>query len=113
MLPHKTVRGQLAIGRLAVFEGIPEPYDKKKRVVVPAALKVLRLRADRNYTVLGDLSREVGWGYTELVAGLEAQRKVKEQAHYAQKKAAAVLRSKAEKEADLSAVAPVLASLGY
>jgi large subunit ribosomal protein L13Ae len=113
MLPHKTVRGQLAIGRLAAFEGIPEPYDKKKRVVVPAALKVLRLRADRNYTVLGDLSKEVGWGYTELVNRLETQRKVKEQAHYAQKKAALVLRSKAEKSADLSAVTPVLNGFGH
>ncbi len=95
------------------FEGIPEPYDKKKRVVVPAALKVLRLRADRNYTVLGDLSKEVGWGYTELVSKLEAQRKIREQAHYAQKKAAAALKSKAEKEADFSAAQAVLTSSGY
>jgi len=113
MLPHKTVRGSLALGRLAAFEGIPEPYDKKKRVVVPAALKVLRLRSDRNYTVLGDLSKEVGWGYTELVAKLEAQRKIKEQAYYAEKKAAAALKSKAESSADLSTVTPVLASFGY
>ncbi len=113
MLPHKTARGQLALARLAAFEGIPEPYDKKKRVVVPAALKVLRLRADRNYTVLGDLSKEVGWGYTDLVAKLEAQRKIKEQAHYAQKKAAAVIKSKATKEADLSAVQPILAAHGF
>ncbi len=113
MLPHKTVRGQIALGRLATFEGIPEPYDKKKRVVVPAALKVLRLRADRNFTVLGELSKEVGWGYTDLVARLEAQRKIKEQAFYAEKKAGLVLKSKAASAADLSAVAPVLASLGY
>lgn len=131
MLPHKTVRGQLALGRLAVsflewllfplltflllqaFEGIPEPYDKKKRVVVPAALKVLRLRSDRNYTVLGDLSKEVGWGYTELVAKLEEQRKIKEQAYYAEKKAAVALKAKAEASADLSTVTPVLASFGY
>jgi len=113
MLPHKTVRGQLALGRLATFEGIPEPYDKKKRVVVPAALKVLRMRSDRNFTVLGDLSKEVGWGYTELVAKLEASRKIKEQAYYTEKKAAAALRAKAEKAANLSAVAPVLANFGH
>ena len=71
------------------------------------------MRADRNYTVLGDLSKEVGWGYTDLVAKLEAQRKIKEQAYYAQKKAAAAVKSKAEKEADLSAVQPVLAAAGF
>lgn len=113
MLPHKTARGQLALGRLAAFEGIPEPYDKKKRVVVPAALQVLRLRSDRNFTVLGDLSKECGWGYSELVGKLEAQRKVKEQAYYLQKKAAAIQKEKAIKAADLSAVTPVLAAHGY
>lgn len=112
MMPHKTIRGQLALGRLATFEGIPEPYDKKKRVVVPAALKVLRLRADRNFTVLGELSKEVGWGYTDLVARLEAQRKIKEQAFYAEKKAKAAAVAKATKAADLSKVAPLLASFG-
>ncbi len=44
MLPHKTPRGAEALGRLKVFEGIPAPYDKVKRVVVPAALKVIRIR---------------------------------------------------------------------
>jgi len=113
MLPHKTVRGQLALGRLATFEGIPEPFDKKKRVVVPAALKVLRLRSDRNFTVLGELSKEVGWGYTDLVARLEAQRKIKEQAFYAEKKAHKSLKSKAVAAADLTGVSPVLAQYGY
>lgn len=81
--------------------------------MVPAALKVLRLRADRNYTVLGDLSKEVGWGYTELVAKLEAQRKIREQAHYAQKKAAIALKAKAEKSADFSAAQAVLTASGF
>ena len=43
MIPHKTARGAAALERLKVFEGIPPPYDKKKRVVVPQALRVLRL----------------------------------------------------------------------
>lgn len=96
-----------------VFEGIPEPYDKKKRLVVPSALKVLRLRADRNYTVLGELSKEVGWGYTDLVNKLESQRKIREQAYYAEKKAKAATKAKAVASADLSAVAPVLGPYGY
>lgn len=113
MIPHKTVRGANALARLAVYEGIPEPYDKKKRLVVPDAIKVLRMRADRRFTLLGALSKEVGWGYTELVSKLEAQRKVKEQAFYAEKKAAIAQKSKAAASADLSSVTPVLAKLGY
>ena len=113
MVPHKTVRGANALARLAAYEGIPEPFDKKKRVVVPDAIKVLRMRADRRFTLLGALSKEVGWGYTELVSKLEAQRKVKEQAFYAEKKAAIAQKSKAASSTDLSAVAPVLAAHGY
>jgi large subunit ribosomal protein L13Ae len=113
MLPHKTKRGALALGKIAAFEGIPAPYDKKKRVVVPSALKVLRLQADRKFTVLGELSKEVGWGHTDLVARLEAQRKIKEQAYYAEKKALVAAKSKAASSADLSAVSPVLAQFGY
>jgi large subunit ribosomal protein L13Ae len=95
------------------FEGIPEPYDKKKRVVVPAALKVLRMRADRRFCLLGELSKEVGWGYTDLVSRLEAQRKIKEQAYYTEKKAQVAQKAKAVAAADLSAVAPVLAQYGF
>ena len=113
MMPHKTVRGQLALGRLATYEGIPPPYDKMKRVVVPAALKVLRMRSDRNFTILGNLSKEVGWGHQELVERLEAQRKIKEQAFYAEKKAGIAAKGRATAAADLSSVAPVLESFGY
>ena len=81
--------------------------------MVPAALKVLRMRADRNFCLLGALSKEVGWGYTDLVKKLETQRKIKEQAYYAEKKAKQVAKDKAAKAADLSAVAPVLAQYGH
>ncbi|XP_062296851.1 large ribosomal subunit protein uL13-like [Scomber scombrus] len=47
MLPHKTKRGQAALERLKVFDGIPPPYDKRKRMVVPAALKIVRLKPTR------------------------------------------------------------------
>lgn len=59
MVPHKTKRGAAALDRLKVFEGIPEPYDKKKRVVVSDALKVLRLQHGHRYCLLGDLSAAV------------------------------------------------------
>jgi len=47
MLPHKITRGKEALARLKVFEGIPAPYDKQKRMVVTSALKVLRLNPCR------------------------------------------------------------------
>lgn len=54
--------------RLKVFEGVPPPYDKKKRVVVPQALRVLRLRPGRKYCTVGRLSHEFGWKYQDVVS---------------------------------------------
>lgn len=68
MIPHKTARGAAALERLKVFEGVPPPYDKKKRVVVPQALRILRLRPGRKYCTVGRLSHEVGWKYQDVVA---------------------------------------------
>ena len=92
---------------------MPAPYDKVKRVVVPEALKAIRMRADRNFCVLGNLSQEFGWNYGPLVERLEAQRKIKEQAFYAEKKAKATLQTKAAGAVDLSAVDKVLAPIGF
>jgi len=113
MVPHMTTRGANSMARLGVYEGIPEPYDKVKRVVVPNAVKVLRMRPDRKFCLLGLLSKEVGWGHSDLVARLEAQRKVKEQAFYAEKKAKAIALDKAKAAADLSKVGPILEQYGY
>merc|ERR1712170_251703 len=85
MLPHKLNRGKEALDRLKVFEGIPAPYDKQKRMVVPSALKVMRMKPRRKFCVLGRLSHEVGWKYQNVIATLEAKRKVKA-AHYWQRK---------------------------
>lgn len=60
MLPHKTKRGQAALERLKVFDGIPPPYDKKKRMVVPAALKVVRLKPTRKVSLQILLSDTLG-----------------------------------------------------
>ena len=35
MLPHKTKRGQAALERLKVFDGIPPPYDKVSKTQLP------------------------------------------------------------------------------
>jgi len=52
MMPHKTKRGDTALNNLRVVEGIPPPYDKKKRVVVPSALRILRLNPRRKVSIL-------------------------------------------------------------
>jgi hypothetical protein len=68
MIPHKTARGTAALQRLKTFEGVPPPYDKKKRVVVPQALRVLRLQPGRKYCTVGRLGHEFGWKYQDVVA---------------------------------------------
>merc|ERR1712024_318247 len=60
MIPHKSECGKEALKRLQTFEGILPPYDKKKRMVIPSALRVLRLKPGRKYCSLGRLSHEVG-----------------------------------------------------
>ena len=86
MCPHKTRRGKLALARLKVFEGVPPPYDKVKRVCVPLAMKILCLRSDRKYCQVGRVAYEVGWQYRDVVGSLEAKRKIKARLHYTHKK---------------------------
>ncbi|KAH7838913.1 hypothetical protein Vadar_032637 [Vaccinium darrowii] len=100
MIPHKTKRGAAALARLKAYEGIPPPYDKKKRMVIPDALKVLRLQAGHKYCLLGRLSSEVGWNHYDTIRELEEKRKQKSQAVYERKKQLTKLRIKAEKAAE-------------
>jgi len=115
MVPHKSPRGAEALARISLFEGIPHPYDKKKRKVIPAALRILRLKPGRDYTILGDLADSVGWKHQDLVKRLEEKRKVKASAFYEKKKAKASLQRKAEEAAasDLAKVNEVLAANGF
>lgn len=85
MLPHKTPKGQIALNRLKVFEGIPPPYDKKKRLVVPSALKTIRLKPGKKSCRIGDISNKVGWKHDSLVRRLEDQRRTKCEGFYKKK----------------------------
>lgn len=85
MVPHKTKRGVAAMERVKSFEGIPAPYDTQKRMVVPDALKVLRLLPGHKFCTLARLSSEVGWNYYDTVKELEDKRKAKSAAYYAKK----------------------------
>ena len=126
--------------RLKVFEGVPPPYDKKKRMVVPQALRVLRLKPGRKYCTVGRLSHEVGWKYKDVVeryempltssalprwaiyfakptltfCRLEERRKVKGAAYYERKKAIRRQLSEAQKNAKVDdKTKEQLAGYGY
>jgi len=88
MLPHKTPRGKAALERLKVYEGIPHPFDRLKRSVVPFALRTLRLKPGRKFCRLGDLAAQVGWKHDALIHTLEAKRKEAASKYYATKKTA-------------------------
>merc|ERR1739845_174962 len=103
MIPHKTKRGMEALNRLKVFDGIPHPYDKQKRMVVPSALRVLKLKPGRKYCQVGRLSHETGWKYKPVIDALEAKRKAKDQGYYQAKMKAMRLRRAAEKQVDAQA----------
>merc|ERR1712235_63220 len=102
MTPHKTERGKDALKRLQTFEGVPPPYDEKKKMVIPSALKVLRLKAGRRFCSLGRLGHEVGWKYQDIVAALEAKRKVKGEAFYKAKSEVAKAKAAVVKDAKVA-----------
>eukprot|EP00536_Pseudo-nitzschia_multiseries_P006522 jgi/Psemu1/304222/fgenesh1_kg.139_\ len=115
MVHQKTPRGQAALSRLSTFDGIPAPYDKQQRVVVPAALRSMRLKQGRNYTVIGTLADSVGWKHKELLGRLESKRKADAKEFYEAKKAKAALRRQAVEACagELTKVNEVLAASGY
>ncbi|WVW82594.1 ribosomal protein L13 [Kwoniella bestiolae CBS 10118] len=96
MVPHKTSRGAAALKRLELYEGVPPAQDKVKKMVVPSALRVLRLKPGRKFCTLKRISAEVGWNYKDVVDRLEEKRKVKGQAYFERKQAALKLRAKAD-----------------
>lgn len=70
MLPRKTARGQIALHRLKTFDGIPFEYEKSKRMVIPQALRVMRLKPTRKFVILGELAQHAGWKQRDLLARL-------------------------------------------
>merc|ERR1712113_1276286 len=93
MLPHKTKRGQEALKRVKAFEGVPPPYDKMKRKVVPDALKALRLRPGRKHCKLGRLSHEVHGNTRGSLQPLRQNGKAKSAVYYKSKLADKKLRA--------------------
>merc|ERR1712200_224019 len=115
MIPHKTKRGMEALNRLKVFEGVPPMYMKTKRMVIPSALRVIKLKPGRKFCRLARLSYEVGWKYQDVVKTLEEKRKAKSALYYETKKKTENLKAKAEvsKADELKEVNEALALYGH
>merc|ERR1711904_414056 len=86
MVPHKLYRGSAAFQRVKAVDGCPAPFDKVKKMVVPSALRVTRLRPGRKYCTLKRIAHETGWKYQAVVAKYEEQRKAKSSEWFAAKK---------------------------
>merc|ERR1712216_427030 len=84
---YRVIRGMIAMERLKTFEGIPAPYDKMKRMVVPDAFRVTRLKPGRRFCVLGRISHECGWSQQAVVERLEKKRKEAGKVYFTEKKA--------------------------
>ena len=115
MMPHKTSRGKAALARLYVFDGVPPQLQTKKKMVVPQALKALRLRPRSKFCVLGDLAKETGWKRSEVVERLEKQRKIRAIRWYKQRKSFRKIDSQARAHPSVknSEYNNILSSYGY
>eukprot|EP00361_Fabrea_salina_P001589 CAMPEP_0202431018 /NCGR_PEP_ID=MMETSP1345-20130828/4396_1 /ASSEMBLY_ACC=CAM_ASM_000843 /TAXON_ID=342563 /ORGANISM="Fabrea Fabrea salina" /LENGTH=148 /DNA_ID=CAMNT_0049042601 /DNA_START=150 /DNA_END=596 /DNA_ORIENTATION=+ len=111
MVPRKTARGEAALARLSVFDGVPHPYDTKKKMVVPDALRVARLQPGRKFTVLGELAQKVGWKKKAVIERLEKERKERSEAWYQKKLDDQKQKEEVEERLKGSALGPVLETL--
>merc|ERR1712141_655750 len=82
-----------------------------------AALKSLRLKAGRKYCSLGRLSHEVGWKYQDVVATLEAKRKVKAETFHTKSVAVKKLRDQVKADPKvikrIASYQKIIESYGY
>merc|ERR1711959_305066 len=88
MLPHVWYRGSAAFQRVKAVEGVPDPFGQIKKMVVPDALRITRLKPGRKYSNLGKLAAELSWGYKDVVTAYETKRKEKAAEWYAKRKVA-------------------------
>ena len=116
MVPYKTARGENAMNRLKIYEGVPPHYMTIKKLVVPQALRLLRLNSNRKYAQLGVMSSQVGWTKKSIVEQLEKKRKSRAEGWYRKKKEALKLKQKSIEEANKTlsqAERDLLAKFGY
>ena len=88
-------------------------YDKTKRLVVPEALRVVKLSSARRYSTLGVLASQLGWKHAELIGRLEAVRKESAAAFHEKRKGARKAAATAAQSAEVQAINAELAAYGY
>jgi large subunit ribosomal protein L13Ae len=113
MVPRKMAKGECALDRLKVFDGIPSPYDVKKRKVVPDALKIVRLKPFRPFCKVGELAASVGWKRAAILSKFEEKRQKKAHKYHELKVKKDSLLKKAKESEGLKAINDSLAKLGY
>jgi large subunit ribosomal protein L13Ae len=92
---------------------VPAPFDRKKRKVVPDALRAIRLKSDQDYTVLGKLCNSVGWKKQNLIEKLETVRKERSKKYYETKVREADRRRAALNLDKVKEISAELAKYGY
>lgn len=104
---------------LETYEGIPEQYETKKKFTCHGAYHAVRIQSHRKFCVLKELSKRVGWNYSEVVEKLEKERKTRSNSWYKQKKATTNLLEQAKKDVlannkdNIKALNEQLAKFGY
>jgi len=102
MVEHKKARGAAAMDRLTLHDGCPHPYDMKKKMVIPQALKILRIKAYRKFCVLGDLAVKAGWKGKDVIERLEAKRRTRSASYHKKRVALQKVRKSAASKVKLS-----------
>jgi large subunit ribosomal protein L13Ae len=114
MLPHMTPKGAASLGRLKCFDGVPLSLNAKKKVVVPDALKAVRLKPRSRFCNVGDIARECGWTKGDLIDTLETKRIAKNKEWHKQRVKRVKDRKTAIKnDAEVKKINQELNQLGY
>ena len=85
MLPHKTKRGTNALNNLKVYESEPSSYFKTKKLIIPIALRIMKLKPGRIFSKLGQVADEIGWKKKNLIERLNDSKKKKSKFYYKEK----------------------------
>ena len=85
MIPYKTAKGAAAMGRLKCYDGCPLSANNMKKMVIPDALKAVKLGPRARYCVLGNVAKECGWTQQELIDEMEEKRIKKNHEWYVNK----------------------------
>jgi large subunit ribosomal protein L13Ae len=86
MVNYKTARGAAAFANLKTFVGVPTKYESHAKLVIPGALRVVAISADRPVTTLGQVATTFGWKYAGIVKKLETERIARAADGYAKRK---------------------------